>query len=79
MPRCITVGPKQGLRVVNATSAYGPHGAPITVRFIGFRKRVAPGQAAVFPRPFGNYLAPGDHLVISNPKFNGPEILLVGG
>jgi hypothetical protein len=75
-PRCLTVASDQGLRIVNRTNDFGMRGRAITVRFIGFKKRIRPGQAAVFPRPFASYIAPGDHFVISTYHGNGPEVLL---
>lgn len=76
MPRCLTTAAGQGLRIVNRTSDFGMRGRTITVRFVGFKKRIRPGQAAVFPHPLGSYIAPGDHFVVSSYHGNGPEVLL---
>jgi hypothetical protein len=74
-PRCLVVGSRQGLRIYNHTGRYGGAGRTITVRFIGFHRRIRPGEAAVFRRPVGTYLAPGDHQVTSTFRGIGPEVL----
>ncbi len=58
VPRCVKVRPSQGRRIVNGSGDYGRRPRTITVRFVGFTRRVAPGGAAVF-RPRRNLPPPG--------------------
>jgi hypothetical protein len=77
-PACLVVAPRQHLRIVNKTDAFGSRGRTITINFVGlFHARLAPEEAATFSKPFGSYLAPGDHLV-STSEYAGPEVLLRG-
>lgn len=71
-PRCVQVRPDQSLRVRNATDQ------PVDVSFGGTSATVAAGAAQAFPRPFGEYLAPGVHRVSTSLYGgSGPEIYLV--
>jgi hypothetical protein len=62
-PRCMEVSPHQGLRAVNRTARYGQRGHSIRVAFAGRAERLGVGDAAVFRRPVGEYLAPGIHYL----------------
>ena len=77
-PRCIVVSSGQRLRVVNSSASYGQRGKSITIRFAYFPPRVLRVRAATtFPRPVGDYLAPGVHdLHVSLYGGGGPEIWL---
>jgi hypothetical protein len=80
-PRCIVVRADQRLRVVNTTNIHGTIGKPITVTFANYPPRVVQvGQATVFDRPVGDYLAVGVHRVHIAPLYgagaSGAEVWL---
>jgi hypothetical protein len=77
-PRCLTVRAAQRLRVVNRSDHFGQHGRTVTVTFADFPPRtLRVGDATIFNRPFGEYLAPGVHFVyISLYAGGGGEVLL---
>jgi hypothetical protein len=60
-PRCTRVRPDQTLKVVNQTDGQ------IQILIGTFEATLEPGAAAVFDVPFGEYLAPGVHLVQVQP------------
>jgi hypothetical protein len=71
-PRCTVVRADQRLRVVNTTNIAGSIGKPITVTFANYPPRVVQvGQATVFDRPMGEYLAVGVHRVHIAPLYGG--------
>jgi hypothetical protein len=71
-PRCIVVRADQRLRVVNTTDVAGSIGKPITITFADYPPRVVlVGQATVFDRPVGEYLAVGVHRVHIAPLYAG--------
>lgn len=76
-PRCLTVRAAQRLRVVNRSDHFGQHGRTVTVTFADFPPRtLRVGDATIFDRPFGEYLAPGVHFVhISLYAGGGGEVL----
>jgi hypothetical protein len=77
-PRCLTVRAAQRLRVVNTSDHFGQPGRTVTVTFANFPPRtLRVGDATIFDRPFGEYLAPGVHFVhISLYAGGGGEVLL---
>jgi hypothetical protein len=71
-PRCMTVTASQRLRVQNRTSAHGSTPVVVTVEVAGFAPRtLQPGASTTFDRPFGDYLAPGEHVVHLRPLYGG--------
>lgn len=77
-PRCVTVSGTQHLKVVNASNQFGQTGKTITVSFAAFPPRqVAVGASTTFDQDFGNYLAPGVHVLhISLYGGEGAELWL---
>jgi hypothetical protein len=71
-PRCAKIRPDQILTVINATSS--------TIRFSTgrFSSTVLPGQQSTIDLPFGDYLAPGVHLISVTPYFGAELWLEVG-
>jgi hypothetical protein len=68
-PRCVEVGPVQSLRVRNDS------GQAVDVTFAGASATVPDGGTQAFPRPFGEYLEPGVHVVaVSLYGGSGPEV-----
>lgn len=71
-PRCTDVGADQRLRVVNTSGNFGGPGATLTVSFANFpRRTLEVGEATVFNRPFGDYLAAGVHTVTVRKMVDG--------
>jgi hypothetical protein len=70
-PRCVRVMPEQCLRVANNT----PN--PVRVQLGRFDITVAPGGAEVLDAPFGEYLAPGVHLMRVSIVAGGPAVWLL--
>jgi hypothetical protein len=64
LPGCAIVGPAQRLRLVNATNGFHQRGMTVTVRFAGLPARtLLTGHDTTYDRPFGSYLARGQHFV----------------
>jgi hypothetical protein len=80
LPRCLIVTARERLRVVNTSNRFGQPGRPVLVTFAGFApRRLAVGEATVFDRPFGEYLATGVHTVhLSLFRGSGTEVWLKG-
>jgi hypothetical protein len=80
LPRCLIVTARQKLRVVNTSNRFGEPGRSVLVTFAGFApRRLAVGEATVFDRPFGEYLAKGVHTVhLSLFRGSGTEVWLKG-
>jgi hypothetical protein len=75
-PRCLQVLADQKLRLTNGL------GVPITVDFADFHTVIQPGQAYLFDRPVGEFLALGVHRMeithdLPDANTTGPEIWLV--
>jgi hypothetical protein len=71
-PRCVRVRPDQSLRVVNAS------GQTVEISFAGRSATLADGASEAYPRPFGDYLAPGVHRVTASLYGeSGAEVWLV--
>jgi hypothetical protein len=68
-PRCARVNPEQRLKVVNATKGQ------VQVQIGPYRAALEAGAEHIFDAPFGEYLAPGVHLVQVQPCC-GPELWL---
>jgi len=77
-PRCVTVSSTQQLKVVNASNQFGQTGRTITVSFASqLPRQVAVGASTTFGQDFGNYLAPGVHVLhISLYGGDGAELWL---
>ena len=70
-PRCLQVRADQSLRVRNDS------GQAVDVTFAGASATVPDGGSQAFPRPFGEYLEPGVHVVaVSLYGGSGPEVWL---
>jgi hypothetical protein len=70
-PRCVRVRPDQHLSVKNETDQ------TLQVSLAGFHAELAPGQEITFETPFGEYLAPGVHQLITSAPPGGSEIWLI--
>lgn len=68
-PRCVKVNAAQILTVHNTTSD------PIDISFGPFSAHIEPAQSFTFDTPFGDYLEPGVHRVVSS-LYSGPEVWL---
>jgi len=69
-PRCAAVSDSQRLRVVNRTGDYGRAAHTITVTWTpGHPFQLRPGQARMFQRHFGSYLARGVHDLTVEPAY----------
>lgn len=70
-PRCLRVLPDQRLRLVNRT--------PEAIRWeLGAFAGIIDTQSeAILPQPFGQFLAPGVHILQTSP-YSGPEIWVIG-
>ena len=71
-PRCARVRPDQHLKVVNKTDG------PLDLMIGTYSSHLEPGGETVIDTPFGDYLAPGVHLLQVLPCC-GPELWLEGG
>jgi len=71
-PRCARVRPDQHLKVVNKTDG------PLDLMIGTYSSHLEPGGETVIDAPFGDYLAPGVHLLQVLPCC-GPELWLEGG
>jgi hypothetical protein len=69
-PRCARVTPGQRLKVINATAGQ------IQVRIGPYEAEIDAGGEHHFDIPFGQYIAPGVHLLQVRPCC-GPELWLV--
>ncbi len=73
---CAIVGKTQRLRVVNNTDGFHQTGFTITLQFAGLPSRtLQPGQATTYARPFGDYLAPGQHWLQGTDSSGGLVII----
>lgn len=70
-PRCVRVKPVQYLSIKNETDQR------LQVSIAHFRAELDPGEETSFETPFGEYLAPGVHQLITSAPPGGPEIWLV--
>jgi hypothetical protein len=70
-PRCVRVKADQYLSVKNETDQL------LQVSLAHFQAELDPGEEFSFETPFGEYLAPGVHLMITSAPPGGPEIWLV--
>ncbi|HSB65221.1 MAG TPA: hypothetical protein VLD65_01505 [Anaerolineales bacterium] len=68
-PRCAKIRPEQTLVIVNATLS------TIQVSIGNFSTSILPGAQYPIDVPFGDYLAPGVHLINATPYF-GAELWL---
>ena len=69
-PRCLRVSADQKLQVINGTDS------PLQVSLGAVNRDIQPGAEATLDLAFGEYLAPGVHLVTAAP-YSGPEIWLM--
>lgn len=61
-PRCLVVGPEQGLKVANTTTRFGQPGSPVVARWGPFSsRRLEPGESVTFEQPVGRTFEPGIH------------------
>jgi hypothetical protein len=75
-PRCVQVRADQHLQVVDRTGPAGQLQKTVAITWPPYpRRTVASGAATVYPRSFGSYLVPGDH-VLGMSIDGGAEILL---
>lgn len=70
-PRCTIIRPDQILQVVNQ------RGEDITIRLGQHQAQIGHDESATFDQPFGDYLAPGVHLIEVQPCC-GAELWLKG-
>lgn len=70
-PRCVRVRPDQHLSVKNETDQ------TLQVSIAIFQAELNPGEQVTFDTPFGEYLVPGVHRLITSAPPGGPEIWLV--
>jgi len=68
-PRCARIQPTQKLVVINH------RGEVIQVRIGDFEASIQPDSQQLFDLPFGEYLAPGVHLILVSPCC-GAELVL---
>ena len=71
-PRCARVEPDQHLKVVNKSDG------PLDLTIGTYSSHLEPGGETVIDALFGDYLAPGVHL-LHVPPCCGPELWLEGG
>ena len=69
-PRCARINPGQRLKVINAS------GGQVQVHIGPYEEAIERSGEYTFDTPFGEYLAPGVHLVQVQPCC-GPELWLV--
>ncbi len=69
-PRCLKVTAGQKLRVINAT------GAAVQLSLGRLEHTLQRDAEILLDKPFGDYLAPGVHILLAEP-YSGPEIWLV--
>lgn len=70
-PRCVRVRPDQHLNLKNETDQ------TLQVNLGRFQAELDPGEEVTFDAPFGDYLAPGVHLVTTSAPPGGPAIWLM--
>ena len=68
-PRCVRVRPDQHLAIRNNTRD------AVEVALGPFSERIEPGESYAIDQSFGDYLAPGVHVLQVSP-YSGPEIWL---
>jgi hypothetical protein len=68
-PRCLKVTADQKLQVINRTDS------ALQLSLGRLEQKLQPQAETVLDAPFGDYLAPGVHILRAEP-FSGPEILL---
>jgi hypothetical protein len=68
-PRCLKVSADQKLQVINRTDS------ALQLSLGRLEQKLQPQAETVLDAPFGDYLAPGVHILRAEP-FSGPEILL---
>jgi hypothetical protein len=68
-PRCLKITGSQQLQVMNRTDSL------LEINLGPYHAVVQPGETYQFKTPFGEFLAPGVHLVITSP-YSGPELWL---
>jgi hypothetical protein len=71
-PHCAIIRPDQLLTIINATSS------TIHVSIGEFSSTILPGKQYSIDLPFGEYLAPGVHLISVTPYFGAELWLEVG-
>jgi hypothetical protein len=72
----VIVTKTERLLVVNATNAFDQPGTAITVSFAGLQTRtLLIGQSTSYDKPFGSYLAPGQHYMQSS-NYPGSNIVI---
>ncbi len=69
-PRCLKVNASQKLQVVNRS------GVTIQLSLGRLERTLQPQAETILDAPFGDYLAPGIHILLAEP-YAGPEIWLL--